>query len=60
MARPLQAKIKVLHYTFAPKTATVTQNTKTRHEGATWENVELCCHTNTVPCRLRDTIVTNS
>lgn len=30
MARPLQAKIKVLHYTFAPKTATVTQNTKTR------------------------------
>ena len=33
MARPLQAKIKALHYTFAPKTATVTQNTKTRHEG---------------------------
>ena len=30
MARPLQAKIKALHYTFAPKTATVTQNTKTR------------------------------
>ena len=30
MARPLQAKIKVLHYIFAPKTATVTQNTKTR------------------------------
>ena len=30
MARPLQAKIKALHYTFTPKTATVTQNTKTR------------------------------
>ena len=29
MARPLQAKIKALHYTSAPKTATVTQNTKT-------------------------------
>ena len=28
MARPLQAKIKALHYTFAPKTATVAQNTK--------------------------------
>ena len=32
MARPLQAKIKALHYTFAPKTATVIQNTKTRQE----------------------------
>ena len=31
MARPLQAKIKALHYTVAPKTATVTQNTKNRH-----------------------------
>ena len=30
MARPLQAKIKALHYTSAQKTATVTQNTKTR------------------------------
>ena len=30
MARPLQAKIKALHYTSAPKTATVSQNTKIR------------------------------
>lgn len=28
MARPLQAKIKALHYTSAPKIATVAQNTK--------------------------------
>ena len=28
MARPLQAKIKALHYTSTPKTATVAQNTK--------------------------------
>lgn len=34
MARPLQAKIKALHYTSAPKTATVTQNTKTRRAGS--------------------------
>ena len=32
MARPLQAKIKALHYTSAPKNATVAQNTKIRPE----------------------------